>query len=99
MMLDVKETTRMLILPPDMGDKALLRMAKGWLVLGLAGTAFLSVFAVAVFGFRVTVHNRYSGAVVSPADTLKLLVFMVAVFVFFAAVGALVLSKMRRHRS
>jgi hypothetical protein len=35
MMPDVKETTRMLTLPPDMGDKALLRTAKGSLVLGL----------------------------------------------------------------
>jgi hypothetical protein len=98
MMPDVKEMTRMLTMPPDMGDKALLRIAKGWLVLGLVGTAILSVFAVAVFGFRVTVHNRYSGAVVSPADTLKLLLFMVPIFVLFAAAGALVSFGIRRHR-
>jgi hypothetical protein len=88
----------MLTMPPDMGDRALLRIAKGWLLVGLVGTAFLGVFAVVVFGFRVTVHDRYSGAVVSSADTLGLLLFMMPIFVFFAAAGALVLFKMRRHR-
>jgi hypothetical protein len=98
MMPDLKEVTWMLTMPPDMGDKALLRIAKGWLLVGLVGTAFLGVFAVVVFGFRVTVYDRYSGAVVSSADTLGLLLFMMPIFVFFAAAGALVLFKMRRHR-
>jgi hypothetical protein len=31
----------MLTMPPDMGDKALLRIAKEWLLVGPVGTAFL----------------------------------------------------------
>lgn len=87
----------MLIVKPDAGDNALRLIAKIWLALGLVGIVFLSIFAIAVFGYGVTVHNRYNGGFVKPAKTMRLLLSLAPIFVSFAAGGALVIFKTRER--
>jgi hypothetical protein len=72
-------------------------IARGWLVLGLLGLAFLIVFAIAVFGFGAPVHERSSGRLVSREEVWQLLLFMIPIFAFFAIMGWLVLSRLKRN--
>jgi hypothetical protein len=71
------------------------RIARSWLVLGLLGLAFLTVFAVAVFGFGVPVYAGHSERLMSREEVVGLFLFMVPGFAFFAAMGWLVLSRMK----
>lgn len=89
----------MLIVEPDAGDKPLSRIIRIWMIIGPVGIAILIVFAVAVFGFGVPVHDRYMGTPVAPTVVRSLLLFMIPIFVQFATVGTLLFSRLRGGRS
>jgi len=77
----------------------LRRIAKGWLVLGLLGLAFLAAVAIAVFGFDVPVHDRSSGEILSHAEVKGLLAVMTMGCGIFAAAGAIILLMLKRPNS
>ena len=57
--------------------------------------AFLTVFAVAVFGFGVPVYAGHSERLMSREEVVGLFLFMVPGFALFAAMGWLLLSRMK----
>jgi hypothetical protein len=87
----LKKVAKMMIGQPDTWR----RIARACLKMGLIGLVILTVFAIAVFGFGIPVHNKYSGRLMSREEVVPIFFFLILVSAFFAAIGWLVLSRLK----
>lgn len=64
-------------------------LARGWIILGSLGVAFIGAMAVAHYVYGVPVHDRNTGELSTPANTLKIFTLIGGGAALFLVLGVL----------
>lgn len=65
------------------------RIARGWILVGSFGLAFICAFAIAHYSFEMPVYDRDTGQLSTPGDTLSAILFVGGLVVLFLVLGVL----------
>ena len=76
----------------------LRKMAMGWLVLGLAGLVFVTIFAISHYVFEMPVHEGHSGGhLATQVEVADTIITLGGGFFLFAAFGGGVLLWLKKR--
>lgn len=64
-----------------------LRIARGWILIGSLGLAFIGAMAIAHYAFEMPVHDRNTGQLSTPGNTLSTMLIIGGGMALFLVLG------------